>query len=108
MHANCSAIEDLTGYLGNSAVPSMKKSKIAGPTGNHRPSERRPPQGERRGAVSLEDLTKRNIETITQLEEAAEASRTVGDRMAGKITAVCRLDVVCLFARCVVCSVDCV
>ncbi len=66
-------------------MPSMKKSKSSAP-GNHRPSERRRPGGELRSAVSLEDLTKRNIETITQLEEAAEASRTVGDRLAGKIT----------------------
>jgi uncharacterized membrane protein len=35
---------------------------------------------------SLDDLTKRNIETIGQLEEAAEQSKTAADRLADKIT----------------------
>ena len=37
-------------------------------------------------AQTLDDLTRRNIETIGELEEAAQATRTVTDRMADVIT----------------------
>jgi uncharacterized membrane protein len=37
-------------------------------------------------ASTLDDLTKRNIETITQMEEAAEHSKTTADRVADQIT----------------------
>jgi uncharacterized membrane protein len=37
-------------------------------------------------ALTLDDLTKRNIETIAQLEEAAQRSKTAADRLADKIT----------------------
>src|SRR5262245_42796947 len=37
-------------------------------------------------SVSLDDLTKRNIETIAQMEEAADHSKTTADRVADKIT----------------------
>jgi uncharacterized membrane protein len=39
-----------------------------------------------RQSSSLDDLTKRNIETIAELEQAAEQSKTVADRLADKIT----------------------
>ena len=43
-------------------------------------------QFKRHHALSLDDLTKQNIETIARLEEAAEHSKTAADRLADKIT----------------------
>lgn len=39
-----------------------------------------------RSATTLDELTQQNIDTIGQLEAAAEAARTPGDRVAGVIT----------------------
>ena len=47
------------------------------------------PKDEARGAQSEEELTQRNVETIAQLEEAVQAQRSPGDRIADAITAFC-------------------
>jgi uncharacterized membrane protein len=38
---------------------------------------------------TVEDLTRRNVETIMQLEETAKADRTQSDRIADSISSFC-------------------
>jgi uncharacterized membrane protein len=52
-------------------------------------SKNRYGRGETRTTYSFEDLTRRNIETIARLEEAAQNQRTAADRVADAIAAFC-------------------
>ncbi|HKU74501.1 MAG TPA: DUF1003 domain-containing protein [Pyrinomonadaceae bacterium] len=47
------------------------------------------PNGNQPGRSSAEQLTERNVDTITRLEEAAKEQRTPADRVAEKIARFC-------------------
>lgn len=47
------------------------------------------PNGHRPAGPSVEQLTQKNVETVTKLEEAAKEQRTPSDRLAGKIASFC-------------------
>ena len=47
------------------------------------------PNGHRGAGPSAEELTKKNVETVTRLEEAAREQRTPADRLAEKIARFC-------------------
>lgn len=53
--------------------------------GKHRPNERSS-KVKPRAAASLAELTKRNIETIAALEQAAHGKRGLGERLAASLT----------------------
>jgi uncharacterized membrane protein len=48
-----------------------------------------PGRSPRRRAVSVEELTRRNVETVSKLEEAAREQRTRTDRVAEVIAGLC-------------------
>jgi uncharacterized membrane protein len=62
----------------------MRMRKHVGAAPKESPNSR--PEFQKHQALTLDDLTKRNIETIAQLEEAAQRSKTAADRLADKIT----------------------
>ena len=47
------------------------------------------PDGNRPAGASAEELTQRNVETVTSLEDAAREQRTPADRLAAKIASFC-------------------
>ena len=47
------------------------------------------PNGNRPARPSAEQLTQKNVETVTKLEEAAKEQRTSADRLAEKIASFC-------------------
>lgn len=57
--------------------------------GTSSPNAGRTPNGNRPAGPSVEQLTQKNVETVTKLEEAARKQRTPTDRLAEKIASFC-------------------
>ena len=68
----------MTHFASNGAAPPQK----SGPP-------RRREEDSARFAHSVEELTQRNVETVSQLEASAQQQRSVGDRVSDAITGFC-------------------
>jgi uncharacterized membrane protein len=54
------------------------------------PAKRKQPAGDKAGPpASMEELTKRNVDAVVKLEEAARSERTLGDRLADAVAGFC-------------------